>query len=95
MSKVTKKLQVSIPKSLADRYGIRAGDDLQWEPAGDNLRVRLAATPEHRFDLGDRVRLFDDATERQLRRQAMRSLQVERDRGWTREELYTADDGTG
>jgi hypothetical protein len=34
MSKVTKKLQVSIPRSLADRYGIRAGDDLEWEPAG-------------------------------------------------------------
>jgi AbrB family looped-hinge helix DNA binding protein len=95
MSKVTKKLQVSIPKSLADRYGIRAGDDLEWEPAGDNLRVRLAITLEHRFDLSDRVRLFDEATERQLRRQAMRQLQVERDRGWTREELYSADDGPG
>ena len=94
MSKVTKKLQVSIPKSLADRYGIRAGDDLHWEPAGDNLRVRLAITPEHRLDLSDRVRLFDDATERQVRRQIMRSLQVERERGWTREELYTADDST-
>lgn len=95
MSKVTKKLQVSIPKNLADRYGIRAGDDLKWEPAGDNLRVRLAMTPEHRFDLSDRVRFFDAATERQVRRQTIRSLQVEQDRGWTRQGLYTADDGTG
>lgn len=95
MSRVTKKLQVSIPKRLADRYGIRAGDDLEWEPAGDSLRVRLAITPEHRFDLDDRVRLFDEATERQVRRQTIRSLQVEQDRGWTRQGLYTADDGTG
>jgi hypothetical protein len=30
-----------------------------------------------------------------VRRQTIRSLQVEQDRGWTRQGLYTADDGTG
>jgi len=33
MSKVTSKYQVSIPKALAERMGIRVGDELAWEDA--------------------------------------------------------------
>lgn len=31
MSRVTSKLQVTIPKALAGRYGIRPGDEVHWE----------------------------------------------------------------
>jgi AbrB family looped-hinge helix DNA binding protein len=31
MSKVTSKLQVTIPKAVAGKYGIRPGDEVVWE----------------------------------------------------------------
>ena len=59
MTKVTSKLQVSLPKALADQYGIRPGDDLAWEAAGDIIRV----IPPDRNNLyhpsHDRLWLFD------------------------------------
>jgi AbrB family looped-hinge helix DNA binding protein len=32
MSKVTSKLQITIPKALAERYGIHPGDEIDFEP---------------------------------------------------------------
>ncbi len=89
MAKVTSKLQVTLPKVIADQYGISPGDDIAWVPAGDAIRVvpPSAATP--RLRLEERLRLFDQATDRQRRRQAGRRKGKESaDRGWTREELY-------
>ncbi|MFN9367376.1 MAG: AbrB/MazE/SpoVT family DNA-binding domain-containing protein [Planctomycetia bacterium] len=34
MAKVTSKLQVTIPKAIADAYGIRPGASLDWVPPG-------------------------------------------------------------
>jgi AbrB family looped-hinge helix DNA binding protein len=34
MPKVTSKLRLTVPKAIADQYGIRAGDELEWIPAG-------------------------------------------------------------
>ncbi len=39
MAKVTSKLQVTVPKAIADRYGIRPGDEIEWVAAGDTIRV--------------------------------------------------------
>jgi len=39
MAKVTSKLQLTVPKAIADRYGIKPGDELEWIPAGDVIRV--------------------------------------------------------
>ena len=39
MAKVTSKLQVTVPKALAERYAIRPGDEIAWEAAGDVIRV--------------------------------------------------------
>ncbi len=92
MSKVTSKLQVSVPKALADRYGIAPGDDLVWEPAGDALRVRLAEPrAAYALDDAERLRLFDAATRRQAGRQSRRNLRATAKRGWTRDELYDRD----
>jgi bifunctional DNA-binding transcriptional regulator/antitoxin component of YhaV-PrlF toxin-antitoxin module len=97
MPKVTSKLQLTVPKAVADIYGIRPGDELEWIPAGEVIRVVLAGrrqragkglTPE------ERVELFDRATERQRRREAhlrrkdATPARTKADRGWRREELY-------
>ena len=92
---MTSKLQVTIPKSLADRYGIRPGDELDWVPAGDAIRVAPARPAAHELDLETRLRLFDKATERQ--RERARKLSKDGrlnakepvNRAWKREDLYT------
>jgi bifunctional DNA-binding transcriptional regulator/antitoxin component of YhaV-PrlF toxin-antitoxin module len=89
MSKVTQKLQVSIPKVLADAVGIRPGDDLVWENAGGVLRVYTEHDPVNRRGVLERLRLFDQATERQANREQSRSLEPATERGWSREDLYT------
>jgi len=88
MSKVTSKLQVTVPKALAERYAIRPGDEITWEAAGDVIRV----VPHGRATAANettRLRLFDKTTDRQRRRNrssgAVRPLAG---RGWTREDLY-------
>ena len=39
MAKVTSKLQVTIPKHIAEEYGIAPGDEVEFVPAGDSIRV--------------------------------------------------------
>ena len=34
MAKVTSKRQLTVPKFIADQYGIKPGDQLDWVPAG-------------------------------------------------------------
>ena len=85
MSKVTSKLQVTMPRAIADRFGIRPGDEIEWKAAGDVIRIE----PVGRRDLLSteaRVKLFDEAT-RRVRRRRWRG-KTPKDRGWTREELY-------
>jgi len=88
MSKVTSKFQVSIPKALAEKIGIRVGDELAWEDAAGMLRARVGAVPKAQFPVRERLRLFDAATARQAGRQRARRLPRVKDRGWTREDLY-------
>lgn len=91
MSKVTSKLQVTVPKALAERYGIRPGDDIRFEEAGEVIRVVPAgsvAPARLVLDVEARLRLFDAATVRQREREAGRQARSVAARGWTREELY-------
>lgn len=91
MSKVTSKLQVTLPKVLAERYGIRPGDEITFKESGDAIRVEVAgAVSAPRLSLEDRLTLFDESTRRQKRRDARRrGGRPPKSRGWTREELYT------
>jgi len=90
MSKVTSKLQVTIPKTLADRYGIRPGDEIEWQAAGAFIRVIPPGGGRPRLDSAERLRIFDAATARQRAREAEQPPPAPAtDRGWTREELYT------
>ncbi len=100
MAKVTSKLQVTLPKQLAEQYGIEPGSDIEWQAAGDVIRVLPASARRTVVDKADRLALFDAATARQKHRQgAVRGGKARsgtkrdsEDRGWTREELY--DRGT-
>ena len=85
MSKVTSKYQVSIPKALADRLGVRPGDDVEWEVAGDEFRVRPARA-EKPLSVEERLKMFDETTKRVAAYQKRRRLKGSRD--WTREDLY-------
>ena len=93
MAKVTSKLQVTLPKAIAQRYGIRPGDEIDWVPAGDVIRVippsRRASGRKATDERGPRLRLFDQATERQRQREsAARKRKPATNRGWRRGDLY-------
>ena len=89
MSKVTSKLQVTVPKAIAEQNGIRPGDEIQWAPAGDSIRVAVGRSRPVRT-VEERLKLFDQATERQRQREAGRARRPTPGgaRGWKREELY-------
>jgi AbrB family looped-hinge helix DNA binding protein len=88
MAKVTSKYQVTVPKAIADEFKIRPGDEIDWAPAGDVIRVIPRNRPVVTEDRESRLRLFDQATERTRRRSARRRKKRIRDRGWRREDLY-------
>ena len=93
MAKVTSKLQVTVPKVIAEQYGIRPGDDIEWVPAGDAVRVRKVLShprSQAASATARRLELFDLATQRQKARQAKTRTQrpPAHDRGWQREDLY-------
>ena len=89
MSKVTSKLQVTIPKSLALQYSIQPGASISFEPAGDIIRVLPPhASTRPRLDRLKRLALFDAGTERQRARESRAGRPAAEGRGWTREELY-------
>jgi AbrB family looped-hinge helix DNA binding protein len=92
MAKVTSKLQVTIPKHIAEQYGIVPGDEVEFLPAGDCIRVvppRQAMRSS--LSLEERLRLFDESTARQREREKHMAIPEEppADRGWRREDLYT------
>lgn len=89
MSKVTSKLQVTIPKAIAERYGITPGDELEWTPVEGSVRLARAKALERTLNVEARIRLFDAATQRQRLREAEAPrAPSSAGRGWTREELY-------
>jgi AbrB family looped-hinge helix DNA binding protein len=90
MSKVTSKLQITVPKSVAIQLGIRPGDEIDWVPSGEGVRLIPSARSTSPRDLAERLRLFDAASARLAsRKRPARAEPTPRKRGWTREELYT------
>ncbi len=101
MPKVTSKLQLTVPKKIADQYGIRPGDELEWIAAGDSIRVELVrhkAKSGQQLTAEERVALFDAGMARVDKLQAAelkanQGKPAPRHRGWTREDLYNDDRG--
>ena len=96
---MTSKLQLTVPKAIADKYGIRPGDELEWSPAGDSIRVQLARMKRKtgmQLNAKERLALFDENTKwldemhsEGLRQAKGQGVRITREnRGWTREELY-------
>jgi AbrB family looped-hinge helix DNA binding protein len=92
MAKVTSKLQVTIPKRIAEQYGIAPGDDVAFIPAGDGIRLVPARSQVRQsLSTGERLRLFDASTARQSEREKRMKLpaKAQTTRDWKREDLYT------
>lgn len=93
VSKVTSKLQLTLPKRLAEQYGIAPGDDVEFQAAGDC--IRLVPSGRHiagnRLSTEERLRLFDEDTARQRDREKSMNLRGTRPkkRDWKRDDLYT------
>jgi bifunctional DNA-binding transcriptional regulator/antitoxin component of YhaV-PrlF toxin-antitoxin module len=101
MAKVTSKRQLTVPKLIADQYAIKAGDQLEWVPAGDAIRVIPVNSRRSRAPLRsveERLKLFRQMLERQRQREAhppkaeahrkRPAKPHEIARGWRREDLY-------
>jgi bifunctional DNA-binding transcriptional regulator/antitoxin component of YhaV-PrlF toxin-antitoxin module len=88
MAKVTGKLQITLPKALAEQCGIRVGDDLDVRGVGRSMHIHRRVQPDTDAVRRERLQHFDAATRRQRARQAGRSGSQPRSRGWTREQLY-------
>ena len=88
MSKVTSKLQITVPKALAIRYGITPGDSIQFVPAGDSIRLVTGRSAGPAVSVAERLQSFDRATARERRRHTDAVKAKGSSRGWTREELY-------
>lgn len=88
MSKVTSKLQVTLPKAIATAYGIKPGDEIEWLPGGDSIRVVPARRHLTLQDIPSRLALFDEATHRTDRLAVPSAATASEDRGWSREDLY-------
>ena len=96
---MTSKLQLTVPKAIADQYGIRPGDELDWIPAGETIRVQLVRkkskanqplTSKQRVELFDANMKWLDQIQTEALSDAKRNGgRVTREkRGWTRDELY-------
>jgi AbrB family looped-hinge helix DNA binding protein len=85
---VTSKRQVTIPKWIADRYGIATGDEIDFVAAGEGIRIQRSAAPDRLLDRDARLAMFDRATARQHARQANARRPAADDRGWRRDDLY-------
>jgi bifunctional DNA-binding transcriptional regulator/antitoxin component of YhaV-PrlF toxin-antitoxin module len=91
MAKVTSKYQVTVPRAVADEYAIKPGDEIDWIPAGEAIRVvkRLPAKRRPAATAEGRLRRFDEASARQRQRDKTTAVaEAGADRGWSREDLY-------
>ena len=88
MSKVTSKLQVTVPKAVADRVGIRPGDQLEWTVTASEIRIRVPGRGVAGLTRSARLSLFDEATTRIRRYGRGRRTVPTPSRGWRREDLY-------
>jgi AbrB family looped-hinge helix DNA binding protein len=92
MAKVTGKLQITIPRAVADQVGVRVGDELDVRTVGKSIQLDRATSGATRSDrdesIRERLAEFDQATRRQQARQSVARPRPARSRGWTREGLY-------
>ena len=105
MAKVTSKLQLTVPKIIADEYGIRPGDNVDLIPAGESVRLvpsRSRSRQPKLRSVEERLEIFREMVGRQRERERQGEPPKTREptgerpwkpheikRGWRREDLYT------
>jgi AbrB family looped-hinge helix DNA binding protein len=95
MAKVTSKLQLTIPKAVADQYRIRSGDEVEIVPSGSFIRMNPASRRREDLTVAERVKRFRRILREYRNRQRIDAkarrarARVEGLRGWSREDLYT------
>lgn len=92
MAKVTSKLQLTLPKRLAEQFGIAPGDEIEFAAAGDIIHLIPQSRPRTpRLSPEERLRLFDAGTTRQRQRERGMRLpeHPSKDRDWRRDGLYS------
>ncbi len=89
MAKVTSKLQITIPKAIAEEYGLRPGSEIRFLPAGSAIRMEAeSARGPSPLSLEKRLALFDKMTRRLDRLPPTKPAPAGAKRGWRREDLY-------
>ena len=88
MTRVTGKFQITLPKRLVEAFGIRVGDEVELVAAGNAIRIVPVNAVRSDLSLEERLRLFDEATQRAKQRAKKKKLLPATDRGWSRDELY-------
>lgn len=88
VAKVTGKYQITLPRAVVDRCGIRVGDELELRPIGRSIQIEPRAPVDAKRLRRERLMHFDLATKRQRDRRPAASRAPVRSRGWTRDELY-------
>ena len=89
MSKITSKLQVTLPKTIAEAQGIRPGDEIVWLTTGGIIRIIPQRKHRRQLSIAQRLKLFDEASRRQDERTKNRKRKRSpMDRGCKRKDLY-------
>lgn len=89
MARLTSKYQLTLPRAIAQRIGLKPGDEIDCEAAGDMVRVKpKVMSRTEGFSITDRLVLFDLASERVRHREHSGPATRENVRDWTRDELY-------
>jgi len=85
---VTSKLQVTLPKAIADAHNIRPGSEIQFESGIDCIRIVIGKSTSE-LALEEKLRLIKEARIRQqLRNKNCRHPAKAVRRGWRRDDLY-------
>jgi AbrB family looped-hinge helix DNA binding protein len=90
MAKVTSKLQVTLPKRIAEAHGISPGDQIEFESSGDDIRIVTESRKQSSvMSREERLRLFDETTLRiEDRSKHLSGVTPPSKRDWQREDLY-------
>lgn len=90
MAKVTSKLQITLPKRIAEQHGIVPGDEIRFESTGHSITIIPGKQPaQTQLSRDERLRLFHQATRRLEARAAKLPASTPSKRDWQRDELYT------
>ena len=88
VSRVTSKLQVTLPKAIADAHNIRPGSEIQFESGIDCIRI-VVGKSRSELSLEEKLRLLKEARIRQqLRNKKFRRPNKPLKRDWRRDDLY-------